>query len=148
MHLGGVPTGLEAHFRTPGWRGDLSPSGTDISSFRPPATDAPEPDPRPPASPSPSYYLVTRSAGRDDHLLDELHALLRRPWWHQFAACRRSGPARFFSVGPSSAEALAICATCPVEDECRTTALEDSSLRGVWGGTTDLDRRRLRAPSA
>lgn len=42
------------------------------------------------------------------------------------------------------AEARAICDDCPVRQACLDFAMADPSLKGVWGGTTDRDRKRLR----
>lgn len=45
-------------------------------------------------------------------------------------------------------EALAICARCPVRSECLETCIEmlhahrDMSPSGVWGATTEVERRR------
>ncbi|RYF47198.1 MAG: WhiB family transcriptional regulator [Comamonadaceae bacterium] len=35
---------------------------------------------------------------------------------------------------------------CPIRRECRTHALTVGEPHGVWGGTTDIDRRYLTAP--
>jgi WhiB family redox-sensing transcriptional regulator len=37
-----------------------------------------------------------------------------------------------------------LCATCPVRVECLEYALADESLTGLWGGTTDTERRMIR----
>jgi len=37
----------------------------------------------------------------------------------------------------------AICTPCPMREECRDYALR-VSVQGIWGGTTEADRRRLR----
>lgn len=42
------------------------------------------------------------------------------------------------------ADCKAVCKTCPVRIECLQWALDHDEL-GVWGGTTDDDRHRLRA---
>ena len=39
-------------------------------------------------------------------------------------------------------EAKAICAECPYKVRCLTYALKNSE-QGIWGGTTERDRRRL-----
>jgi WhiB family redox-sensing transcriptional regulator len=36
------------------------------------------------------------------------------------------------------------CGTCPVQSECLGEALADEHLVGIWGGTTDYQRRQLR----
>ena len=42
------------------------------------------------------------------------------------------------------AEAKAICARCPARAACLAYALADSDLRGVWGGVSERERRRMR----
>ena len=42
------------------------------------------------------------------------------------------------------AEAKAVCAGCPVREACLDYALANSEHFGVWGGTTERERRRLR----
>jgi WhiB family redox-sensing transcriptional regulator len=36
-----------------------------------------------------------------------------------------------------------ICATCPVKEPCLEYALEYRIDHGVWGGTTERQRRRI-----
>ena len=78
------------------------------------------------------------------HWLEE-----QRPW-AAFAACRDSDPDLFFADGNGerTAVALRICAGCPVRDECLEWALAARASFGVWGGTTEQDRRRLVRRSA
>lgn len=70
--------------------------------------------------------------------------------WQELAACRASDPTLFFPVGTTGpaveqiARAVAVCATCPVEDTCLQYALETNQESGVWGGYAEEDRRRLR----
>jgi len=73
-----------------------------------------------------------------------LEDFLGRPAWHQRALCR--GETRsFFSTAPGNlAKARALCEGCPVRQECLEAALGDSELQGMWGGTTELERRKLR----
>ena len=37
-----------------------------------------------------------------------------------------------------------ICAVCPVNPECLEFALATNQEAGVWGGTTEEERRKLR----
>ena len=41
----------------------------------------------------------------------------------------------------SVATAKQVCAGCPVADECRGYALRYKLRHGIWGGTTEKDRR-------
>jgi WhiB family redox-sensing transcriptional regulator len=43
------------------------------------------------------------------------------------------------------ARARAICAVCPVTDQCLAFALADTDLVGCWAGTTGQERRAMRA---
>jgi len=70
--------------------------------------------------------------------------------WRDYAACRDVDPDLFFPLGTSGAsliqidEAKQICRTCPVCGPCLRWAL-DSGDAGVWGGTTEDERRVHRA---
>jgi WhiB family redox-sensing transcriptional regulator len=65
-------------------------------------------------------------------------------WRHQ-AACRGADTDLFFPESEAGAgPALAICAACPVRDECLEFALTTNQPDGVWGGATESQRRRLR----
>lgn len=77
--------------------------------------------------------------------LDALSApvLEERPW-AVFAACRESEADLFFSGSKADERAaLALCRICTVRDECLDHALEVRERFGVWGGTTEKQRRSL-----
>jgi WhiB family redox-sensing transcriptional regulator len=62
------------------------------------------------------------------------------------AACRKVDPDLFFpSVGEPLDAARAVCEPCPVREECLAFAVAHSELHGVWAGTSDRERRRLRS---
>jgi WhiB family redox-sensing transcriptional regulator len=62
-------------------------------------------------------------------------------------ACRTADLSLFFPpAGESAAEARAICSTCPAQPECLAFALSVPTLSGIWGGTSGLERQRLRRP--
>lgn len=66
------------------------------------------------------------------------------PEWITRAACRGTPTHIWFPPrGESAAQAHAICATCPVIDECRTYALDNRERFGIWGDTSERQRRRL-----
>ena len=67
--------------------------------------------------------------------------------WRQLAACRRADPELFVPVsasGPSLdqiTQAKAICADCPVRRHCLAFAVDTRQDHGVWGGTSEQERR-------
>jgi WhiB family redox-sensing transcriptional regulator len=76
-------------------------------------------------------------------------ATLHRADWRSQAACRGLDTELFFpGRGEAAPEAAAACASCPVRTECRTYAVESRQLFGIWGGTSERQRRRLRAERA
>lgn len=65
--------------------------------------------------------------------------------WREDAACRGKETNVFFPATDEEAgPAKAICATCPVREECLEFALLTRQEDGIWGGTTETERRRLR----
>lgn len=69
--------------------------------------------------------------------------------WRHRAACRDVDPDLFFPLGtvgasvPQIEQAKQICRACPVCPSCLRWAL-DHGADGVWGGTTEEERRRQR----
>lgn len=69
--------------------------------------------------------------------------------WRQRALCRSQDPELFFpigSTGPAATQvddAKAVCRRCPSVDPCLTWALETGQDAGVWGGTSEDERRAL-----
>ena len=72
-----------------------------------------------------------------------------RPW-AAHAACRGADPAVFFAgtEGGDTRHAQRICAGCAVREECLEWALAAGAPYGVWGGTTEQQRRHLMRRSA
>jgi WhiB family redox-sensing transcriptional regulator len=73
--------------------------------------------------------------------------------WRDYAACRDSDPELFFPLGavgasvPQIEQAKRICRTCPVCGPCLRWALDHGDA-GVWGGTTEEERRKQRRSRA
>ena len=71
-------------------------------------------------------------------------------FWQDRAACFGVDPDIFFpigSTGPALEQietARRICTACEVNDECLEFALATNQEAGVWGGTTEEERRKLR----
>lgn len=70
--------------------------------------------------------------------------------WRDRSLCRDSNIEVFFPVGTTGlaidqiGAAREICEACPVTAECLEFALATNQEAGVWGGTTEDERRRLR----
>ena len=70
--------------------------------------------------------------------------------WRERAACRDTDPALFFpigSTGPALEQidaAKAVCRQCEAQGECLEFALATNQEAGVWGGTSEEERRKLR----
>jgi WhiB family redox-sensing transcriptional regulator len=70
--------------------------------------------------------------------------------WRGRSACRDSDPDVFFPIGSTGMAleqietARRICTACQVSEECLEFALATNQEAGVWGGTTEEERRKLR----
>lgn len=70
--------------------------------------------------------------------------------WRKGAACQAASADLFFPVGSTGpAEDLieaakSVCQSCPVRVACLRFALETNQEFGVWGGTSEDERKRLR----
>ena len=70
--------------------------------------------------------------------------------WRDRAACLTVDPELFFPVGNTGPaveqieRAKAVCSTCPVTEYCLQYALDTNQDSGVWGGTSEEERRQLR----
>ena len=77
--------------------------------------------------------------------LPDLEDWITRPPWQARAACRGEGAARWIAGrGKKYDGQRATCAACLVRAECLDYALANQDLTGLWGGTTDSERRGLR----
>lgn len=66
--------------------------------------------------------------------------------WRKRAACRGVDVEVFFPETDDDAEAeaaKAVCQQCPVRQACLEHALAHREREGVWGGTTERERRRI-----
>ena len=73
--------------------------------------------------------------------MDEILTLLAgggddEPEWHDEAF--------FPEKGGSTREAKRICESCEVRQECLEYALANDERFGIWGGLSEMERRRLR----
>jgi WhiB family transcriptional regulator, redox-sensing transcriptional regulator len=64
--------------------------------------------------------------------------------WMARGRCRDLDPAIFFpSDGIGVQAAQRICSDCPVKTPCLEYALVNRVDHGVWGGTSERERRRI-----
>jgi WhiB family transcriptional regulator, redox-sensing transcriptional regulator len=71
------------------------------------------------------------------------------PDWQDFALCAETDPEAFFpEKGGSTREAKKVCQSCLVRAECLEYALEHGERFGIWGGTSERERRRLMRDSS
>jgi WhiB family redox-sensing transcriptional regulator len=69
--------------------------------------------------------------------------------WRTRAACAGYPNSLFFPASDGADEiavekARSVCQVCPVADDCLTYALETNQRSGIWGGTTEKERKSLR----
>ena len=64
--------------------------------------------------------------------------------WVGKAACRGLDPAIFYPQTDEEADAAkAVCAVCPVNEDCLEHAILHREKNGVWGGATERERLRI-----
>ena len=70
--------------------------------------------------------------------------------WRTHAACADSDPNDWVWINSNkikdarkAAPLKRICATCPVAAQCLDYALDNRIDHGVWGGTSERQRRRM-----
>lgn len=82
--------------------------------------------------------------GNED--LTTVAELFGRPEWQRYGACRGSSIEAFIpNRGGSFGPARELCQRCSVRHECFDYAMADDELVGMWGGTTERERRKLRS---
>jgi WhiB family redox-sensing transcriptional regulator len=75
------------------------------------------------------------------------------PEWTRDALCAQTDPDAWFpEKGDRNAAALAVCngipggrPPCPVREKCLKYALDNDERWGIWAGTTQKDRQRMRS---
>ena len=83
--------------------------------------------------------------------------MLSEPLWRASAQCRRDNASYFFAPphferkeekDAREGVARALCRACPVQQSCLEWALEVGPEFGIFGGRTEVERRRLRSRRA
>jgi WhiB family redox-sensing transcriptional regulator len=74
--------------------------------------------------------------------------------WRRTAACRDTDPDLFFPVGTTGPaieqieNAKAVCRQCESQSACLEYALATNQDSGIWGGTSEEERRNIRRQAA
>ena len=71
-----------------------------------------------------------------------------RPLWFQWAACREAplSVSWFLDRGEDPRPARQVCDSCVVAGRCLEWALAMGDVPGIWAGTSQAQRRKLRPP--
>ncbi len=75
---------------------------------------------------------------------------IERDDWRENSACRDTDPDLFFPVGTTGPaieqieNAKAVCRVCDVQKSCLDYALTTNQDSGIWGATSEEERRALR----
>ena len=70
--------------------------------------------------------------------------------WRLLSACRDTDPDLFFPVGTTGPaieqieSAKRVCCTCVAQTACLEFALATNQESGIWGGTSEEERRQIR----
>jgi len=70
--------------------------------------------------------------------------------WRREASCKDTDPELFFPIGTTGqaliqiTEAKIVCKDCAVRAKCLDFALETNQDWGIWGGTSEDERREIR----
>ena len=71
--------------------------------------------------------------------------------WREGAVCRDTDPDRFFPAGTTGIAveqidvAKAMCRSCPVRKQCLEFSMATNQEAGIWGGSTEDERRKMRS---
>ncbi|MFJ4624397.1 WhiB family transcriptional regulator [Streptomyces sp. NPDC088812] len=76
--------------------------------------------------------------------------------WRDRGLCLREDPDLFFPIGNINSgqavmqtdDAKAVCRRCPVMEQCLAWAVDAGPVEGIWGGTTEGERRATRRRTA
>lgn len=75
--------------------------------------------------------------------------LLKPPGeWVEDAVCAQTDPEVFFpprsgGAPTQEADALRVCAGCPVREQCLQYSIETRQWWGIWGGVSQRKRRKM-----
>ena len=100
-----------------------------------------------PSSATPAAsLLVARSETLTALDVEALEGVDTSGQWYLRSACRGLEASIFYpdpDVTEDVTRALAVCAACDVREVCLAHALRRREPTGIWGGTTERERRRV-----
>jgi WhiB family transcriptional regulator, redox-sensing transcriptional regulator len=94
--------------------------------------------------------LLSHSLEEEQHMLTTVRNHWNELDWRETATCRDLDPELFFPVGVTGMAieqidaAKAFCNTCESKEACLEFAITTNQEYGVWGATTEDERRVLR----
>lgn len=97
-------------------------------------------------TPTQSPWASDQPEGVDTDLAAKrlLAALYSDLGWQERALCAQTDPEQFFpEKGGSTREAKRICGRCEVRAECLDAALANDERYGIWGGSSERERRNI-----
>jgi WhiB family redox-sensing transcriptional regulator len=66
--------------------------------------------------------------------------------WQADGLCAQTDPEAFYpDKGGTAVPARSVCFACDVRRECLEYALANNERYGIWGGTSERERRRITA---
>jgi WhiB family redox-sensing transcriptional regulator len=99
---------------------------------------------------TPGHQSPLAIAGDEVTILASSLALGSDYTWRSNAVCRDTDPELFFPVGTTGQALLQLskaketCDQCTVKVECLQFAIDTNQDSGVWGGTSEDERRAIR----
>lgn len=85
---------------------------------------------------------MTRSA--ESRVSDFWAGIPTQPEWMRDGMCAQVDPELFFPDKSGAREAKLICRGCPVQELCLQYALDNKEHWGIWGGTSERERQKIR----
>lgn len=94
-----------------------------------------------------TFVLVERAPAEADArpLLPVASWLVEREEWQEQARCRGKTDMMFPAKSGNFDAPKQLCRSCPVQFQCLEYALRTKQHLGVWGGTTERQRKAIRS---
>ena len=89
-------------------------------------------------------FAIAKSAPGEATVWTEGALIHPEPWMQDALCAQVDGDIFFPEKGGSGYAAKAVCAACDVRAQCLEYALRTNQTHGIWAGTTEPERRRMR----